>query len=247
MRRRLGTPGKQALKIVLALALSLLGLSLLPVLALPYGDLDWVDVDPAYQEGLSAPGMPRSAVAIPRIPCLEPPAPGEPIVARVNGQSIGHEIYAREMAQFLQAAEFLANVPGNTASEADTATLRRRVLGLLIDDVLVQQAAIEAGITVSSDELQAHMAGEVFRAGGPEMFRAWLQDTGQDWEEYEQATCLDLLRQALCQHIAPDKTGIAQGTTAPYAPDPRQVFAFEEWLAKRREAAEIEFLVDPGW
>jgi hypothetical protein len=231
-------------KIAIALASSLLGLALLPVLALPYDSLDWLQYDPAYHEGLSAPPAPLPIVAAPAIPCAELPAQGETLAAEVDGQAIGRQAFERELAQFLEAWESLGNRPESAESQAAMPALRRRVLDLLIDNVLVQQAAVEQGITLSKEEIQAHMVEEVFQVGGPEPFQAWLQATDQTWEEFERDVCQDLLRQAFRESVTAGITATADHPPDPTTRDELQALAFEQWLAKRRGAARIELYVD---
>ena len=228
-------------KVAIALAASLLGLALLPVLALPYDSLDWQQYDPAYQEVRS---VPPPMVSAPAIPCAELPAPGEMLVAEVDGQPIGQQAFERELAQFLQAWGSLGNDPESAEGQAAMPALRRQVLDLLIDNVLVQQAAVERGITISTEEIEARMADEVFQGGGPEPFQMWLQATEQTWEEFERDVCQDLLRQIVRERVATDITATAEPPPDPTTRNALQALAFEQWLAERRGAARIERYVD---
>jgi hypothetical protein len=238
-------PGvRYGLKIAIALASSLLGLALLPVLALPYDSLDWLQYEPAYQESRSAPRAPLPSVAAPAIPCAELPAQGEMLAAEVDGQAIGQQAFERELAQFLQAWESLGHDPESAEGQAAMPALRRQVLELLINNVLVQQAAVEQGITLSKEEVQAHLAEEVFQGGGPEPFQAWLQATDQTWEEFERDVCQDLLRQAVRESVTAGFTATADPPPDPTTRNALQAAAFEQWLAKRRGAARIELYVD---
>jgi foldase protein PrsA len=198
----------RGLKIAAAVALSLLGVALLPVLALPYGSLDWLIYDPAYRQGYSFPPTPRPPpTPIPEIPCAERPDPGEPLAATVNGQGIGLNAFEREMAQFLAALAAAGIDLQDESVEAEMPAYRRQVLDVLIDDVLVQQAAVEARITVPANEIEAQVTQEVSQTGGLDSFEHWLDETGQTWAEYERDVCQDLLRQTVLDRVTADITG----------------------------------------
>jgi parvulin-like peptidyl-prolyl isomerase len=216
----LNANAKRVLKIVAALMLSLAGLALLPLVALPYGGLDWLQYDQAYKNGYgcvsSAKQVPQAPAYVPtpvpkaptpaprvptpavqEIPCVELPEPGEPLAAVINGQGIGQHTFDREMTQYLDSLEALGQGPEGEDLQSELPILRRQVLDLLIDDVLVQQAAVGMGISVPDQEIQDRVAQEVTAAGGLEAFQAWLDRTGQTWEEFRREVCQDLLRQAV--------------------------------------------------
>jgi foldase protein PrsA len=77
----------------------------------------------------------------------------------------------------------------------------------MIDDVLVQQAAIEMEITVTAPEIQTQVAEEVALGGGIEPFQEWLEETGQTWEEFNRDVCQDLLNQAVFERVTSEITG----------------------------------------
>jgi hypothetical protein len=238
---------RTGLKIVAAVALSLLGMALLPVLALPYSSLDWLAYDPAYQQGHSFPSTARlPAESTPEIPCAEQPGPDEPLAARVNKQGIAMKAFEREMAQFLAALETAGADRQGEKIQAEMPEYRRQVLDHLIDDALVQQAAVELGLAIPDQEIQIRVSEEVSQSGGLDWFEGWLQETGQTWEEYEQDICQDMLRQAVLDQVTAEITGtveIGQDLT----PDGREALraaAFQQWLAERREAAQIEIWID---
>jgi foldase protein PrsA len=191
---------KRGIRIAGAIALSLLGLALLPVLALPYGGLDWLIYAPAYKESQPVP-TPVPTEALPTIPCAELPLPGEPLAALVNGQGISLQAYERELAQLLGALAAAGEDLESEAFRAQLPAIRSQVLDLLIDNVLVQQAAVEAGITVTDDEVQERVAEVVEQGGGLTAFEAWLEETGQSWEEFGRDMCQDILHQKMLDHV----------------------------------------------
>jgi parvulin-like peptidyl-prolyl isomerase len=172
--------------------LAVLSLVPLPLLALPYGSLDWVVYDPAYREGHSWPVPPGRAPAL-EIPCAEFPEPDEPLVAVVNGLEIGRAAFQREMDQFLLALQAAGHdVSGEIQPRLPE--FRRQVLELMIEDILIQQAAVELGIGIDEESIAAQVAAQVEQGGGLELFQLWLEQTGQTWEEFRRDTCQDLLR-----------------------------------------------------
>jgi parvulin-like peptidyl-prolyl isomerase len=208
MKPRLGISTRTGLKIAAAVALSLLGMALLPLMALPYGSLDWLAYDPAYKQGYSFPPTAQPPPkAAPEIPCAERPGSDEPLAARVNGQGIGLRAFEREMAQFLAALEASgADLQGENV-QAEMPQFRRQVLDRLIDDVLVQQAAVELQLTISGEEIQIRVSEEISQSGGLDWFEGWLQETGQTRIEYERDVCQDLLRQAILDRVTAGITG----------------------------------------
>jgi foldase protein PrsA len=201
----------RALKIAAAVALSLLGMALLPLIALPYGSLDWLAYDPAYKQGYSFPRAvrppPQPTPTPLEVPCAELPGPDEPLAARVNDQGIGLSTFSREMDQFLAALQASGVDLEAEEFQAEMPAYRRQVLDLLIDDVLLQQAGVELGLTVSDEEIQIRVTEEISQNGGLDWFQGWLQATGQTWEEYERDICQELLRQAIFDHVTAGITG----------------------------------------
>ncbi len=188
--------------------LSLLGLALLPLLALPYGGFDWLPFDLAYKGSYGHPATPLpTAVATPDIPCAEIPEMGAPLAAWVNGQSIGLEAFEREMGQLLTALEASGVDLESEETQAEMPSLRLEILESLIRDALVQQAAIEIDIGVGDQEIQTRVAEDVELAGGLEPFQAWLEETGQTWPEFERDVCQEILNQKVLDHVTAGITG----------------------------------------
>jgi parvulin-like peptidyl-prolyl isomerase len=188
--------------------LSLLGLALMPLLALPYGGFDWLPYDPAYKGsyGHPAASLP-TAVPAPDIPCAEIPEMGEPLAAWVNGQSIGLEAFEREMAQLLAALAASGVDLESDEAQAELPELRLQIIESLIRDVLVQQAAVEIEIGVDDQEIQTRVTEDVELAGGREPFQVWLEQTGQTWGEFERDVCQDILNQKVLDHVTAGITG----------------------------------------
>ncbi len=203
---------KRWFRIGVALTLILIGMALLPLVALPYGALDWLIYDPAYK---GCAGYPTAApcpalTPAPVVPCAELPRPGELLVASVNGQGIPLRVYERELDQFLDALVALGADPQSDEFQTSLPTYRRQVLDLLIEDVLIQQAAMELHIVVSQQQIAEAVAQAVAEGGGPEAFQSWLDETGQSWEEFRRDTCQDLLRRAVMERVTAGMPTVAE-------------------------------------
>jgi len=169
------------------------------------------------------------------IPCAEMPEGDEPLVAIVSGREIGRTAFDREMAQFLFALQAGGADLTGPEVQARLPEFRRQVLELLIEDVLIQQAAVEAGIGVSEESVEARGAAQVEEGGGLELFQDWLEQTGQSWGEVRRDTCQALLA-AQIQAAVTRKAAESQAD--------QQAAAFQRWLEERRRAADVQVLVD---
>jgi parvulin-like peptidyl-prolyl isomerase len=220
---------RTAFKIVAAVVLSLLGMALLPFLALPYGNLDWIAYEPAYQQGYTFPPTTQPPPKpTPRIPCAGQPGPDEPLAARINGQGIGMEAFEREMAQFLAAL-----VTAGTDLQAEDVQegmpeYRRQVLDRLIDAALVQQAAVELGLTITDEEIQGRASREISQNGGLDWFEERPQETGQTWQDYQSDIYQDQLRLAILDKVTAGITGTVE-----------MVWARQIVVASREDAWEV--------
>jgi parvulin-like peptidyl-prolyl isomerase len=200
MKNDRDSKAKRGMRIAGAIVLSLLGLALLPVLALPYDGLDWLIYTAAYREQQPVPTT-EPTKAFPGIPCAELPLPGEPLVARVNGQRISLQAYERELNQLLDALAVAGEDLEGDEFQTQLPVVRRQILDLLIDNVLVQQAAVEAGITVTDDEIHQRMVEVVDEGRSLIAFQAWLEETGQSWEEFGRDMCQDILHQKMFDYV----------------------------------------------
>lgn len=201
MRLKWNAGTKRVMQVAGAVLLGVLVLALVPVLALPYTGLDWIQYDVVYQGVARLTPTPVPPTPEPSIPCAELPQPGEPLAAQVNGQGIRLAAYERELAQLIDALAEAGEDVESEEFQAQLPDLRRQVLDTLINDVLVQQAAVEAGITVSDEEIQTNVGQAVTEAGGLATFESWLEETGQTWEEFSRDVCQELLQQRVFEEV----------------------------------------------
>lgn len=195
---------RTGLKIGTAMVLSLFCLAMLPFLQLPYGNAEWQAPDTAARDGqVATPTAVPDRTEIQSMSCAELPESGAPLAAMVGEQGIGLDLFERELNQYLtalqesgvdlEAAETLASLP----------EYRRQVLDALIEDVLVQQAARSAGITVTDDQVDAYLESEVGQAEDQLELKQALEARGQTWERFRREICQDLLRLEVLDEVTP--------------------------------------------
>lgn len=142
-------------------------------------------------------------------PAKGPAASLDPsLVARINNDTITRAEYE------LQAAEaqlYLLQQPGlNAATPAgkeEIQVLRQRVLGWMIDQVLIEQAAAARGITVSQRQIEDQVA--VMRGKDATRFNQWLAANGMTMDQLRAQIRLDLLTAAVDAQVTGSLARIA--------------------------------------
>ncbi|NLG26754.1 MAG: hypothetical protein GX557_02515 [Chloroflexi bacterium] len=143
--------------------------------------------------------------ATPEAASTPAPTVGEPpldasVVALVNGTPVER---AKFDAQLAQAEAYFVQQPGfDPASEVGKLSLlelREQVLGWLIDQILIEQAAANEGVAVSDLDVDA----EVARLQGRDKarFEAWLAANGLTEATLREQVRLDLLTNAMRDRV----------------------------------------------
>lgn len=116
-------------------------------------------------------------------PTSPPPTPTpQPLAGTVNGEGITLEEYEAELER------------ARAAAGTDLATdLEKRVMDELVDQVLLAQAAAEAGFVLDEAGLQARYDALVADMGGTEAMNSWMAANGYTEESFRKA----LLRSAM--------------------------------------------------
>ncbi len=135
--------------------------------------------------------LPMSVTAAPIVPLSTPPSQGtaqegavqdgRPLIARVNGQPIYLDVYQKQVEQTEKALVEQGIMAQGDVGDAQRAQLRANVLQGLIDQVLIEQAAAEMGITVDDSELEQSLSGMV--AEGTGSIEQWLAANNMTMEE----------------------------------------------------------------
>lgn len=166
---------------------------------------------PAEQAAPTQPGPPPSPTPVPPTP-----TPEEPMAATVNGEPIYLAEYEETLARYGQSQSLLP--PSGSAAD-DAASLRARVLDLLIERTLIEQAAAENGIEVTP-EMVAEQVAELRRvaeeAGGEGSFEAWLEANQWSLEAFEEALTYEMLTERVAAGVTADVPATVKQVHARY-------------------------------
>ncbi len=94
-------------------------------------------------------------------------------MAIVNGEPVPLVEFQAEMQRYRQARE----AHGEAFNEGEA---RQVVLETMINELLLAQAARQAGFQVTDALLQSRLDALISESGGPERFQAWMTDNGYD-------------------------------------------------------------------
>jgi foldase protein PrsA len=112
------------------------------------------------------------------------PTPSVPAAALLNGQPVELGAYERQVALAVEALSQQQDLaPDTEEGELALAQLRRQILDAMIDQLLIEQAATEAGIAISDEQVDAEMA----RLIGDDVtkFEEWLAANGLTRETFQ--------------------------------------------------------------
>ena len=128
----------------------------------------------------------NTATNTPEPPTLTPSPTPEPQAALVNGQPILLADYEHQVARYEASMVAAGEALTTTEGQEMLAQGREWVLDMMIDQVLIEAAATEAGITVSDDEVETAINTDREEVG-EDAFKTWLADNGISLEAlYEQ-------------------------------------------------------------
>lgn len=141
---------------------------------------------------------PQATPILPPTFTLVPTQVSQDIVALVNDQPIFRKTLEKHLAHLLKAMEASGEEPDPQAVEQ----MRRQVLEGLIDQALMEQAAVRLGIKVTPQELEEYIQ-KIIREGGKENFNRWLQESDLTLEEFKEMTRIQLLSLKLFEAVVP--------------------------------------------
>lgn len=122
----------------------------------------------------------------PTPPSAQPPTamPEESLAARVNGTPIYLSDYQKWVAEW--EAAFIDQNAGLDEQEKQEMLIqgRRQVLDVMIEQVLIEQAAARDGVAISDAEVESVIARDIEENGGRGQFDTWLQTNDWTYEEY---------------------------------------------------------------
>lgn len=122
--------------------------------------------------------------------------PEPPAAARVNGEIITVEEYEKEIARYEEAQRTL----GRDAAAAGS-PYQVQVLDALIERLLIEQAAVNAGVIITDADLESEMQQLIERTGGEENFRAWLEQSQFTEDEFRLILRSDMVSQEMYARV----------------------------------------------
>lgn len=144
----------------------------------------------------SSTAAPDDPTAMPTLPATL--TPEARLAALVNDQPIYLADYEHKLEQY--ESSLLARGIDPISPE-EHAHARDRVLNVMIEQVLIEQAATEADIIISDADVDAEMQALIDIAGGEDALRATLAEWGQTYEDYWQDVRGGLIGRAMTQRI----------------------------------------------
>jgi peptidyl-prolyl cis-trans isomerase C len=133
--------------------------------------------------------LPASAVPATLVPTATP----EPLAVTVNGQDITLAAYKRELVRCQD---------GKTSAGVDPKDCPAAVMGQLVEQAVVEQAAAADEITVAPSDVDAALNKITTGLGGPGALNDWLTANHYAAAEFRGALQADLLRARMVDKVA---------------------------------------------
>jgi peptidyl-prolyl cis-trans isomerase C len=127
--------------------------------------------------------------------------PEEPVAALVNGQPILLADYQEETARFEAAMAGQGFDLESEEGRAKLAQMRRQVLDSMIEQVLIEQAAAQEGVTIPEEELETTIQESIEEGGGQASFEEWLRTSDLTYEDFREELRFQLLAQAIFEQV----------------------------------------------
>lgn len=129
------------------------------------------------------------------------PSPTPKLAAMVNGQPVYLTDYERELGRYEASLEAQGIDPSSPEGQQNLAQARAWVLDVMIEQVLIEQAAEEAGVVVSQADVDEEMEDLIAENGGEEKFRAKLKEWGETYEDARREVRAQLIGMAMTERI----------------------------------------------
>jgi parvulin-like peptidyl-prolyl isomerase len=135
---------------------------------------------------------------------VPPTATPEPeLAARVNGEPIYAADYQAELERYEASLRARDIDPSSQEGQEKLAQARERLLDVMIEQVLIEQAAQKAGVEVTDAEVDQYMQDMAAEAGGEEAFRTKLEAWGETYEGAKQEVRAQLIGMAMTERVVP--------------------------------------------
>lgn len=144
---------------------------------------------------------------VPPAPCA---TPEPPLAARANGQAVYLADYERQLGQYEASLLARGIDPNSPEGQENLAQARDWILNVMIEQVLTEQAAAEAGAIISDAEVDAYMQEIIAENGGEEAFLAKLEEWGETYQDARREVRAQLIGMAMTQRIIEGAPAIAE-------------------------------------
>jgi len=151
--------------------------------------------------GVDSGQEPPASVQDSPTPIPSPSPTPEPLAALVNGQTITLAEFERQVERYKASMVAAGQDPSTPEGQKALTEGRQWVLDLMIDQVLIEQAAAHQGVTVSPEEVDQTLSAlrdEI----GDETFNDWLEREGMTLDEMRAKLRADLLATKMANLIA---------------------------------------------
>jgi parvulin-like peptidyl-prolyl isomerase len=109
--------------------------------------------------------------------------------------------YERELGRYEASLVSRGIDPASPEGQENLTQARDWVLNVMIEQVLTEQAAAAAGVSVSDEEVDAYMQEMVAENGGQEAFQAKLAEWGETYEDAWHEVRTQLIGMAMTQRV----------------------------------------------
>lgn len=162
-------------------------------------------------------------------------AANEPLAAKVNDQPIPLALYQRQAEQQKQALIAQGLDPNSQEGKDALKSLQQQVLGQLIDNVIVEQAAKSANLNVTDADVNNRIQQMINDAGGRPKFDDYLKNTQMTLDDL----CIQI-RASIFGELMLDKETANVPTKA------EQVHVAQILLSSQAEAEQVEAQLKAG-
>jgi parvulin-like peptidyl-prolyl isomerase len=132
-----------------------------------------------------------------------PPTEDRPLAAQVNGQSIYLVDFERQVAQFETAMIASGEDLSSPETQARLVQVREEILNWMIEQVLVEQTAVQLGILVSDEQVEEELTRIIEEGGGEEAFLSWLEQDGRTRQDAWNELRAEMIGIAVIEQVTP--------------------------------------------
>lgn len=136
--------------------------------------------------------------------------PEPPLAALVNGQSIYLADYERKLGQYEASLPAQGIDPTSSDGQAHLAQARAWVLDVMIEQVMIEQAAAAADVVISDAEVDDYMQEMIAESGGEEAFLAKLAEWGETREDAWQEVRAQMIGMAMTERVVEGVSATAE-------------------------------------